>query len=91
MADSTSEAADLDLLAAIIDQEESAKAVNDWLFDVELEDLASGKPRDVMVGGVAIKTPLSYIFGTSWRCCLGAMLTKSNSSIARTAVQQHVP
>ena len=37
----------------------------DWLFDLELEDLASGKPRDVAIGGVVIKAPLSCIFGSS--------------------------
>ncbi|DBA83591.1 TPA: hypothetical protein ACH3X1_006162 [Trebouxia sp. C0004] len=30
-----------------------------------VEDLASGKPRDVAVDGVVIKAPLSCIFGSS--------------------------
>lgn len=62
---STSETADLDLLDTITDQGDFDEAVNDWLFDLELEDLASGKPRDVAVDGVVIKAPLSCIFGSS--------------------------
>ena len=62
---STSETADLDLLDTIANQGDFDEAVNDWLFDLELEDLASGKPRDVAVGGVVIKAPLSCIFGSS--------------------------
>ena len=65
LAASTSETADLALLDTTTDQEEFDEAVNDWLFDFELEDLASGKPRDVAVGGVVIKAPLSCTFGTS--------------------------
>ena len=53
------------MLDNITDQGDFDEAVNDWLFDLELEDLASGKPRDVAVDGVVIKAPLSCIFGSS--------------------------
>ena len=59
------EGADLARLDTITNQGDFDEAVNDWLFDLELEDLASGKPRDVAVGGVVIKAPLSCIFGSS--------------------------
>ena len=35
------------------------------LFDLELEGLTSGQPRDVSIGGIVYKAPLSSIFGTT--------------------------
>jgi len=55
----------IDLLDCITNQEEMDEAVNEWLFDLELEGLATGQPRDVSVGGVVFKAPLSSIFGTA--------------------------
>ena len=54
---------DPELLDSITNQEEMDEAVNEWLFDLELEGLRSGLPRDVCVEGVVYKAPLSSIFG----------------------------
>lgn len=48
--------ADFDLPDAITNQQELDDIVNahwsyDWLYDVELEDLAAGKSREGCVGG----------------------------------------
>ncbi|DBA86723.1 TPA: hypothetical protein ACH3X1_005170 [Trebouxia sp. C0004] len=54
---------DPELLDSITNQEEMDEAVNEWLFDLELEGLRSGLPRDVCDEGVVYKAPLSSIFG----------------------------
>ena len=53
----------LDLPDAMANQEELDEAVNEWLFDLELEGLTSGLPTHVCIGGVIHKAPLSSMFG----------------------------
>lgn len=49
----------------ICNQEEFDELVNDWMYDLELEDLASGKQRDMQQDGIIVKAPLASIFGTT--------------------------
>ena len=62
--------ADFDLPDAITNQQELDDIVNDWLYDVELEDLAAGKSREGCVGGFIVRAPVSSIFVASLGYCL---------------------
>ena len=57
----------LDLPDCITNQEEMDEAVNEWLFDVELEGLKSGLPRDVCNEEIVSKARLSSNFGAPSR------------------------
>ena len=46
-------------------RKEFDELVNDWMYDLELEDLASGKQRDMQQDGIIVKAPLASIFGTT--------------------------
>ena len=41
------------------------EAVNVWLFDLELEGLATVQSRDVSIADIVFKAPLSSNFGTA--------------------------
>ncbi|DBA91761.1 TPA: hypothetical protein ACH3X1_003352 [Trebouxia sp. C0004] len=45
--------------------EEFDECVNEWLYDLELEGLTSGKERDVTQNGIVVKAPLAANFGTT--------------------------
>ncbi|DBA96050.1 TPA: hypothetical protein ACH3X1_001550 [Trebouxia sp. C0004] len=59
-------AGDLEALPELLcNQEEFDESVNEWLYDLELEGVTSGKEQDVTQNGIVFKTPLAAIFGTT--------------------------
>ena len=52
-----------------------------WLYDLELEDLSSGKQRDVEQIGIVIKAPLSRIWAPHWRFCLSTTPTPARTTV----------
>ncbi|DBA87206.1 TPA: hypothetical protein ACH3X1_004279 [Trebouxia sp. C0004] len=49
----------------VCNQEEFDENVNEWLYDLELWGLTSGKERDVTQNGIVFKAPLAAVFGTT--------------------------
>ncbi|DBA82980.1 TPA: hypothetical protein ACH3X1_006757 [Trebouxia sp. C0004] len=57
---------DLEALPDLVcNQEEFDECVNEWLYDLELEGLTSGKERDVTQNGIVVKAPLAATLGTT--------------------------
>ena len=61
-------AEDVEALPDLVSKQgEFDEVVNDWLYELELQALSSGKQRDVEQNGIVTKAPLSSIFGTIMR------------------------